>query len=220
MINFFTVYTVILLSIIIKLQTCENHPLLKSQQLNRKLLKIDNSSNNEILYQFRKVGGSGCPYTASWLIHANLYRRLNWWMYSTKMEEASFETFHKAALKFQLSDPDIYYVHHMSMYEHFLHKKTNFSYSKNMSELMSQSAYRGECFSKSPSPHSEKIVSNHIHEKSQYLAIIPFYGGLPPNVTSDFKVKSIGQGNSLVTKYVNTLILFCYLTELTRLLSI
>eukprot|EP01035_Chromulina_nebulosa_P017069 gene17069-22581_t len=71
------------------------------------------------------------------------------------MEAASFLIFDKAHLKFQLSDPDAYFVHHMSMYEHLVHKK-------------------------------------------EYIAIIPFYGGLPPNVTSDMSVKSIGQGNSLV----------------------
>jgi hypothetical protein len=30
------------------------------------------------------------------------------------------------------------------------------------------------------------------------LALVPFFGGRPPNVTADLKVKSIGQGNSLV----------------------
>lgn len=30
------------------------------------------------IYDFRKVGGAGCPYTASWLANINLYRRIVW----------------------------------------------------------------------------------------------------------------------------------------------
>ena len=30
------------------------------------------------VYDFKKVDGAGCPYTASWLAHINLYRRVTW----------------------------------------------------------------------------------------------------------------------------------------------
>jgi hypothetical protein len=42
------------------------------------------------LYSFRKCGGSGCPYAASWLANVNFYRKIPWWLDSTKMEAASF----------------------------------------------------------------------------------------------------------------------------------
>jgi hypothetical protein len=42
------------------------------------------------IYFLKKCGGAGCPYTASWLIHVNLYRKLTWWLDVTKMEAASF----------------------------------------------------------------------------------------------------------------------------------
>lgn len=53
------------------------------------------SRNNTIkedprIYDLTKCAGAGCPYTASWLSHVNLYRRLTWYMDSTKMEAASF----------------------------------------------------------------------------------------------------------------------------------
>lgn len=48
------------------------------------------SSNTERIYFLKKCAGAGCPYTASWLIHVNLYRKLTWWLDVTKMEAASF----------------------------------------------------------------------------------------------------------------------------------
>lgn len=99
-----------------------------------------------------------------------------------------FVRFDKAHFKFQVSDPDAYYVHHMSMYEHLQHKKFGFDVAKEKTLTMSQAAFHGEC---------DRI---NISESREFLAIIPFYGGLPPNVTSDLSVKSIGQGNSLVSR--------------------
>ena len=96
-------------------------------------------------------------------------------------------SFDKSKFKFQLSDPDAYFVHHMSMYEHFLHKKVGFATALNKTITMSQEAFKGECENIQPS------------DRKDYIALIPFYGGLPPNVTKDLSVKSIGQGNSLVT---------------------
>jgi hypothetical protein len=167
-----------------------------------------NSSSEEEterLYEFKKCGGAGCPYTASWLISVNLYRQIDLWLHSTKMEAASFVVFDKvlrnyclfevcnylitqAKLKFQLSDPDAFYVHHMSMYEHLLHKSTNFSYAKAMSEILAEAAFLGEC----------KNLSLLAPVGPEYVAFVPFYGGLPPNVTKELKVHSLGQGNSLV----------------------
>jgi len=173
------------------------------------------SSSDTRIYHFKKCGGAGCPYTASWLVHINLYKRANWYssssssssfityhsyyschyihyyryLDSTKMEAASFSIFDAAPYKFQLSDPDAYYVHHMSMFEHLIHKKQGFQEAQNRTLIMSKSAIIGEC---------GKHLS--ISKTTEYLALIPFFGGLPPNVTSDFSaVKSIGQGNSLVS---------------------
>lgn len=75
----------------------------------------------------------------------------------------------------------------MSRYEHFVHKTEGFEVAKNKTLIMSQAAYHGEC--------SNLEVSR----RREFLAVVPFYGGLPPNVTKDLSVKSIGQGNSLVS---------------------
>lgn len=159
------------------------------------------SSDDEArIYHMKKCFGAGCPYTASWLNHVNLYRKAHWWLDSTKMEAASFSVFDAAALKFQVSDPDAYYVHHMSMFEHLIHKKYGFQTAKNRTHTMSTSAFRGECIDK-------LAISN----TTEYMALIPFYGGLPPNVTEDFsQVKSLGQGNSLVD--ASTKVLQCMAT--------
>lgn len=97
-----------------------------------------------------------------------------------------FCSFDSAKLKFQLSDPDAYFVHHMSMYEHFNHKKYGFETAKNKTLILSQAAMHGEC--------DELILS----KTKNIVSFVPFYGGLPPGVTKDLTVKSIGQGNSLV----------------------
>lgn len=103
-----------------------------------------------------------------------------------RMEAASFRIFDTSRLKFQLADPDAYYVHHMSMYEHLLHRKFGYEVAQNRTLVLSQSALEGECSNLKIRPSKE------------YLALIPFFGGRPPEVSTDLKVKSLGQGNSLV----------------------
>ena len=74
----------------------------------------------------------------------------------------------------------------MSMFEHVLHKKYGFDVAQNLTTIMSKAAVQGECRNLT------------VPKETNYIALIPFYGGLPPNVTKDLAVKSIGQGNSLV----------------------
>jgi hypothetical protein len=52
--------------------------------------------------------------------------------------------------------------------------------------VLSETAFSHEC--------GNLTVSSQQH----FLSLIAFYGGLPPGVTKDLSVKSIGQGNSLV----------------------
>jgi hypothetical protein len=139
-------------------------------------------------YWFRKVGGAGCPYAGSWLIDTNLFIKSHWWLTSTKMEEASFNIFSAAQLKFQMSDPDAFYVHHLSIFEHYIHKRSGFEAAQNATLQLSKAALRGECGS-----------DLRINDVSNSIGLVPFYGGLPPNVTKDLSVKSLGQGNSLVS---------------------
>ena len=44
-------------------------------------------SSGPRIYFLKRCSGAGCPYTASWLAHVNLYRRIPWAMESTKMVE-------------------------------------------------------------------------------------------------------------------------------------
>eukprot|EP01036_Dinobryon_divergens_P031463 gene31463-40863_t len=154
------------------------------------------SSSGPRIYFLKRCSGAGCPYTASWLAHVNLYRRIPWAMESTKMESASFNIFDRAQWKFQLSDPDAYFVHHMSMFEHLNHKKYNFSVASRKTVVMSRAAFRGECDGLSVALSQPAGLSP--RGSREYVALVPFFGGLPPDVTADLAVKSIGQGNSLV----------------------
>ena len=132
------------------------------------------SGDAKRIYSFKQVGGGGCPYTASWLAHVNLYRAITWYVDSTKMEAASFRIFDTARLKFQVADPDAYYVHHMSMYEHHIHRKIGFEAAQRETLTMSKAAMQGEC------------GNLKIRKTKEYLALVPFFGGLPPGVTKDF----------------------------------
>ena len=50
---------------------------------------VSNTSDSRI-YFMKKVNGPGCPYTASWLIHINHFKRVMWYIDITKMEAATF----------------------------------------------------------------------------------------------------------------------------------
>jgi hypothetical protein len=125
----------------------------------------------------------------------NLYRNTAWLMDNTKMEAASFamlgftlhitlyftlslhislltlslhftsHSFDQARLKYQVSDPDAYFVHHMSMYEHVNHKAYGFADAKNKSLILAKASLHGECGSLA------------ISKEQEYMAFIPFYGG-------------------------------------------
>jgi len=82
------------------------------------------------------------------------------------------------------------------MYEHLNHKAYGFEVAHNKSIILASHAVLGEC------QHLQVAAT------SQYVALIPFYGGLPPNVTKDLSVKSIGQGNSLVSASQSRLYMF------------
>ncbi|RYH19005.1 hypothetical protein EON65_26595 [archaeon] len=55
---------------------------------------VDNNdtvdASQDRIYFLKRVAGPGCPYTASWLAHVNLYRRVKYWIDITKMEAATF----------------------------------------------------------------------------------------------------------------------------------
>lgn len=77
------------------------------------------------------------------------------------------------------------------MFEHLNHKKYGFEVAKNKTLVLSQTAFSQEC--------GNLTVSSSQHHHHQFLSLVAFYGGLPPGVTKDLAVKSIGQGNSLVS---------------------
>ena len=68
-------------------------------------------------------------------------------------------------------------------------KKYGYEKSEKKTLAFSTDAVQHEC------NNIEQIYSY----ENNTIALVPFYGGRPPNVTADLKVKSIGQGNSLVS---------------------
>jgi hypothetical protein len=138
-----------------------------------------------------RVFGGGCPYTASWLIHADLFNLLHYSVTWTKMEAMSFEVIKAAPYSFQFVNESVYYVVHMSQFEHYHRKKSGYQQSENITAVFSMAAMNLTCFT---DPKDYEKLSFH----NSSLGLIPFYGGRPPNVSADLKVLSLGQGNSLV----------------------
>ena len=116
------------------------------------------------------------------------------------MEQATFLISDNAYYKWQFIDSNAYFVHHMSMYEHLIHKKLGITVAKKRTLELSTAAFNGEC---------SNVVE--VGDLS-YIALIPFYGGLPPNTDENHRVHSIGQGNSLMdpgVKILQTMATLC-----------
>lgn len=156
--------------------------------------------------QVRRTTGPGCPYAAAWLTHVSLFCATGWYMESTKMETHTFNIFRGGTFGYQLVDPFVYSVNHMSMFEHWAHKRSGFGEAVKQSFIMSNASYYDQCFD----------PSYQASQATEFLALIPFYGGLPPNVTAGNMVKSIGQGNSLVnaeTKALQAMAALCSMVK-------
>jgi hypothetical protein len=147
-------------------------------------------NSQTVTYTLNKLTGSGCPYTASFIVHLNLLSRILYYEDKgdrTKMETANFKIIKYSKIRFQFDDPFAYYVNHMSAYEHVNRKLYGYNVSEEKTQVFSLAALHGECGRDASISLTNRVA-----------AVIPFYGGRPPNVTSDLKVNSIGQGNSLV----------------------
>jgi len=147
------------------------------------------------MYKIKKCGGASCPYAASWLVDINLLYLIDFKLDAEWMEQASYRLFATKSNAYQLEDLDSYFVHHLSQYEHSIHSTHGFEKSTQKVGQLSRSAFDGEC---------SKEEFQQIHN-ADYVALIPYYGGLPPNITSSMKVKSNGKGNSLVNDSIKSL---------------
>lgn len=144
-----------------------------------------------------------CPYSASFLAHRALLLRVRFWVRVRLMEEVFYGVLGRASHKFQPSDPDAFFVHHLSEFEHRMHAAHGFEAAQRMTDTMARAAASGECGNLSTPGHAA------------YLAVVPFYGGLPPNVSAH-KVLSTGEGNSLARPEVKALQLLAALCSALR----
>eukprot|EP01036_Dinobryon_divergens_P029394 gene29394-38483_t len=145
----------------------------------------------------------GCSYMGAWLGHINLFRAIPYWVDISRAEAASTEVFKRLPNKYIFVDPNTHYVHHLSKFEHENTEKYGFAEAQRKSSLLASSSSTGECAAVIAGKGS--IPSTELDS----LAIIPFYGGLPPNGTAHSS-DSLGQGNSKVD--ANTKALQCLAT--------
>lgn len=123
----------------------------------------------------------------AWLAHSSLFMRQAWNLASRKMEEATFNMFPGSTV-FQTGME--HHVKHLSAYEH----SVNAAMTPNASNIISAfitAAYNGECTSLSQFPDGS----------DEYLALIPFYGGMPPSVVKTIEdgIPTNGEGHSKMT---------------------
>lgn len=144
------------------------------------------SAINEI--SLHRVQGIACPYSAAWICDSNFLRKVKYDISWLKMERASFEIILSSDHAFQFDDDNQFFVNHLSGYEHLTRKEYGYNISLKNASAISKSAISKEC---------ELATSSTAW--SSVLAILPFFGGLPPDVSENLEVKSIGQGNSLVS---------------------
>lgn len=138
------------------------------------------------------------------------------------MEVINWEIIKISENNFQFLNGYIYYVNHLSHFEHYNHQKYSYNYSENITKIYLNYAliktckyknihenYNSQSNLKDNSNSNSNINSNNNNQNknnelpyhNSTIAFIPFYGGRPPNVTSDLKVHSLGQGNSLVCSF-------------------
>lgn len=135
--------------------------------------------------RLRKCRGAACPYTGSWLAHSDSLQRVLYNIHYIKMEEATFTITRGIPNIYQVDDFSMYFVNHLSQFEHESQKAYGYDVAMNLTHEFSIAAANGEC------------NSLNISTRQSLMAFIPFFGGLPPNTTTSHTVKSIGQGNSL-----------------------
>jgi hypothetical protein len=118
------------------------------------------------------------------------------------MEMATFSTMEATDMLFQFQNESIYYVNHLSAFEHAIRKTFGFNISEDKSRILALSALQGEC----------QLLDNLLDNSTTRFAVVPFFSGKPPNITSNFEVISKGQGNSMVsgkTKAMQCLATLC-----------
>jgi hypothetical protein len=98
------------------------------------------------------------------LAHISLHYKVRYQLHSTKMEAATFLISDKAHYKYQFLDPEAYYVHHMSRFEHSVHRSKGLDTAKELTLILSTNAFNNECSDLSD-----------VGDPS-YFVIIPFYG--------------------------------------------
>lgn len=123
----------------------------------------------------------------AWLAHSDLFMKAAWNLASRKMEEATFNMFPNNVV-FQTEME--HHVKHMSAFEH----SVNNVGAKNGSEIISafvNAAYDGEC----------DDITAHPVASNEYLALIPFYGGMPPSASKTIEngIPTNGEGHSKIS---------------------
>lgn len=159
-------------------------------------LDFSGVENETRVLMMNRVSRGGCPYTASFLCTSKRFvQSMKFGLKWQKMEAANWNAISSHTFKYQLHNISSFFVNHMSAFEHATRKKFGYAKSEEMTLMFSNEAVQGEC---SNIEHQEGYLRS-------VMAFVPFYGGRPPNVTADLKVKSIGQGNSLVKAEIKAL---------------
>ena len=137
-------------------------------------------------YALRYNDNIGCTYMGAWLAHVNLFRKVPFYIDICRAEAASIEVYKTAPLKYVSLDPDLFYVHHLSAYEHTNMKANGWAIALEKSLQLSQAAFTGEC--ESVEARAE-MKAQPDALKSHSLSVVPCFFGQPPNGTTHDNVR-------------------------------
>lgn len=142
-------------------------------------------------YSMKHDDEMGCSYMAAWFLHINRFRKIAFYLDIARAEAATGEVFKSVYHRYLFANYGNYFVHHMSMYEHILTRHKGFEYAQEQVSLLATAARKGEC--------SHKNIYDFGSKNNGHIAIIPFFGGLPPARNASDEKGTLGQGNSVVS---------------------
>jgi hypothetical protein len=134
------------------------------------------SHSTEYSFALNEPGGPNCPFSGAWLAGSHLLMRTKFVLTDDLIEKATFKIFRHSNVRFQTTDHSIFFVNHMSQYEHCIRRSgfSNETIEENC-RLHAEGAMMGECDQLVGRMNNMTSYSNSIMNNT--LVVMPYYDG-------------------------------------------
>ena len=127
---------------------------------------VNESNHSFLLHEPR---GPNCPFSGAWLANVDLFLKSKVVVSDTLIEKVTFRIFRDARTRYWISNHRVFYVNHMSQFEHCIRRKNFTSVMFEFTCLShAQSAEMGEC-------NVLELPNSNVSK--QTLVVMPFYPG-------------------------------------------